>query len=263
MANLSTAHGNATITTRTKDILSKLLYLHVRSEESIDYDTTFSDIYNLNFDEIKNYVNENAITSTTESEYVSINLDFTGTGRWNFSSNVSWFFDYLKTNDAPYYINQLVEKDPNFKEIIKQLNQERLIVDFNIHDSESGHNFISVYSQKVTWNPATQKQTTFEPEDYNSDDYNAENLIHYGFDSKGEVWDVEYIRENFDEFIDYLKEETDTSSDFLIIRQNILNNMDAFKNFIHKSDFNNYGVYYEINDILFDVLQLTPESKFE
>lgn len=256
MANLSTAFGTTTITAPTKDLLAKFLYLQTKSNEHAYYDTTFDRTHNSTFDKIKELVKESAIEYSTSA---TIDLSFTGTGRWVFYNNIAWFFDDLKP-DAK--LEWLFEKDEQLRNIVAQLQKEKLHATFDVSDSEPGANFITLFEQEIEWNPDQQKSIISDENVSVSTEFTAENLIKYDFYDTDEVIDVEYIRDHFDDFITELKSyKSGTANDQTICR-NILNNLDGFKKFINSPKFDCHGVYYDIDEILFDVLKLTPDTKF-
>ena len=98
MANLSTAFGTVTITAKDPNILAQFLSLHLKSEERADYDTTLN-VNGLDIKEVQQYVKTNSYPSKPEPNYYSIDLTFSGTGRWSFISNINCFFSCLKNLD--------------------------------------------------------------------------------------------------------------------------------------------------------------------
>lgn len=263
MANLSTAFGTVTITAKTTDILAQFLSLHLKSEEFVGYDTTLTDINKLNIKEVQQYVKTNSYPSKPEPNYYSIDLTFSGTGKWSFISNINWFFSCLKNFDKHDYSLKRNNVEPIYLEIAQSLSKERLTANWHVTDSESGCDFISVYDMEITWNPEKQEQVTLSEKDEISTDYTAENLIEYDFCDQGEVWDIQYVRDNYDYFIECLKQEnTDFDADYKTIVENILAQPDKFKEFINKPDYNVSTVWYDISEILLDELELTSTSTF-
>lgn len=263
MANLSTAFGTVTITAKDPNILAQFLSLHLKSEEFVGYDTTLTDINKLNIKEVQQYVKTNSYPSKPEPNYYSIDLTFSGTGKWSFISNINWFFSCLKNFDKHDYSLKRNNVEPIYLEIAQSLSKERLTANWHVTDSESGCDFISVYDMEITWNPEKQEQVTLSEKDEISTDYTAENLIEYGFCDQGEVWDIKYVRDNYDYFIECLKQEnTDFDADYKTIVENILAQPDKFKEFINKPDYNVSTVWYDISEILLDELELTSTSTF-
>ena len=262
MANLSTAFGTVTITAKNPKILAQFLSLHLKSEERAHYGTTLTDINKLNIKEVQQYVKKNSYPSKPDPNYYSINLTFSGTGRWSFISNINWFFSCLKNLDKhDHPLNNNI--DPLYLEMAQSLSKERLTANWHVTDSESGCDFISVYDMEITWNPEKQEQVTLSETDEISTDYTAENLIEYDFYDQGEVWDIQYIRDNYDYFIECLKQEnTDFSNDYKTIVENILAQPDKFKEFINKPDHDVSAIWYDISEILLDELELTSTSTF-
>lgn len=263
MANLSTAFGTVTITAKDPNILAQFLSLHLKSEEFVGYDTTLTDINKLNIKEVQQYVKTNSYPSKPEPNYYSIDLTFSGTGKWSFISNINWFFSCLKNFDKHDYSLKRNNVEPIYLEIAQSLSKERLTANWHVTDSESGCDFISVYDMEITWNPEKQEQVTLSEKDEISTDYTAENLIEYDFCDQGEVWDIQYVRDNYDYFIECLKQEnTDFDADYKTIVENILAQPDKFKEFINKPDYNVSTVWYDISEILLDELELTSTSTF-
>ena len=262
MANLSTAFGTVTITAKDPNILAQFLSLHLKSEERAHYGTTLTDINKLNIKEVQQYVKKNSYPSKPDPNYYSINLTFSGTGRWSFISNINWFFSCLKNLDKhDHPLNNNI--DPLYLEMAQSLSKERLTANWHVTDSESGCDFISVYDMEITWNPEKQEQVILSETEEISTDYTAENLIEYDFYDQGEVWDIQYIRDNYDYFIECLKQEnTDFSNDYKTIVENILAQPDKFKEFINKPDHDVSAIWYDISEILLDELELTSTSTF-
>ena len=262
MANLSTAFGTVTITAKDPNILAQFLSLHLISEEYAYYGTTLN-VNGLDIKEVQQYVKTNSYPSKPEPNYYSIDLTFSGTGRWSFISNINWFFSCLKNLDEHDHPLKRNDIDPFYLEMAQLLSKERLTANWHVTDSESGYDFISVYDMEITWNPEKQEQVTLSETDEISTDYTAENLIEYEFYDKGEVWDIQYIRDNYDYFIECLKQEnTDFDADYKTIVENILAQPDKFKEFINKPDYNVSTVWYDISEILLDELELTSTSTF-
>ena len=263
MANLSTAFGTVTITAKTTDILAQFLSLHLKSQEHADYGTTLTDINKLNIKEVQQYVKKNSYPSKPDPNYYSIDLTFSGTGCWSFISNINWFFSCLKNFDKHDYSLKRNDVEPIYLEIAQSLSKERLTANWHVTDSESGCDFILVYDMEITWNPEKQEQVILSETKEISTDYTAENLIEYDFYDQGEVWDIQYIRDNYDYFIECLKQEnTDFSNDYKTIVESILAQPDKFKEFINKPDYNVSAIWYDISEILLDELELTSTSTF-
>ena len=263
MAHLSTAFGTVTITAKDPNILAQFLSLHLKSEEHADYGTTLTDINKLNIKEVQQYVKTNSYPSKPEPNYYSIDLTFSGTGCWSFISNINWFFSCLKNLDKQDHPLKRNDIDPFYLEMAQSLSKERLTANWHVTDSESGCDFISVYDMEITWNPEKQEQVTLSETEEVSTDYTAENLIEYDFCDQGEVWDIQYIRDNYDYFIECLKQEnTDFSNDYKTIVESILAQPDKFKGFINKPDYNVSAICYDISEILLDELELTSTSTF-
>ena len=263
MANLSTAFGTVTITAKNPNILAQFLSLHLKSEERACYNTTLTEIKKLDIKEIQQYVKKNSYSSEPDPNYYSIKLNFSGTGRWSFVSNINWFFSYLKDLNKHDHPLKRDNVDPLYLEMAQSLSKERLTANWHVTDSESGFDFISIYDMEITWNPEKQEQITLSETDEISTDYTAENLIEYEFYDQGEVWDIQYIRDNYDYFIECLKQEnTDFNNDYKTIVENILAQPDNFKEFINNPEHDASAIWYDISEILLDELELTSTSTF-
>ena len=84
-------------------------------------------------------------------------------------------------------------------------------------------------------------------------DFNAENLVKFGIYDKNEVWDISYIRTNFDEFVKYLDSQqysTIYNPELRNIKEKILTNLNKVLQFVDKST--STCVYTSIDDLLYD-----------
>ena len=145
----------------------------------------------------------------------------------------------------------------------QSLSKERLTANWHVTDSESGFDFILVYDMEITWNPEKQEQVLLSETEEISTDYTAENLIEYEFYDQGEVWDIQYIRDNYDYFLECLKQEnTYVDDDHKTIVENILAQPDNFKEFINNPEHDASAIWYDISEILLDELELTSTSTF-
>lgn len=263
MANLSTAFGTVTITAKDPNVLAQFLSLHLKSEEHAYYNTTLTEIKKLDIKEIQQYVKKNSYPSKPDPNYHSIKLTFSGTGRWSFVSNINWFFSCLKDLDKHDHPLKRNNVDPLYLEMAQSLSKERLTANWHVTDSESGCDFISTYGMEITWNPDKQEQILLSETEEISTNYTAENLIEYEFYDQGEVWDIQYIRDNYDYFIECLKQEnTDFDADYKNIVENILAQPDKFKEFINNTEYNTSAVWYDISEVLLEELELTSTSTF-
>ena len=263
MANLSTAFGTVTITAKNPNILAQFLSLHLKSEERACYNTTLTEIKKLDIKEIQQYVKKNSYSSEPDPNYYSIKLNFSGTGRWSFDSNINWFFSYLKDLNKHDHPLKRDNVDPLYLEMAQSLSKERLTANWHVTDSESGFDFISIYDMEITWNPDKQEQVLLSETEESSTNYTAENLIENEFYDQGEVWDIQYIRDNYDYFLECLKQEnTYVDDDHKTIVENILAQPDKFKEFINKPDHDVSAIWYDISEILLDELELTSTSTF-
>lgn len=106
MANCSNASG--TITFKNKDLtdLARFIYYFNKKNVHAYYETYISELYDLTYDQIYNFVKENAILND-KKEY-NIGFLFSGTGRWTYCNNLDWFFNIKMENDIIVNYNKLV-----------------------------------------------------------------------------------------------------------------------------------------------------------
>lgn len=259
MANLSSAFGDITITARTPQILSDFIHLHNISDANVSYETCMSDFEDLNKKDIQKKVKKEAIKQQN-GNYYQITTPFHGTGRWNFRNNISWFFDLFKDDFSLKH-----RFDKNNLETIKTLKHERFTVIFDVTDSESGSDFIETYKKRITWNPDKQDLVEINEDDYDCVNYTAENLIDKGIYETGEVWDTEYIINNYDYFLEEVLESSNNIASYYqktkILIDQILNHKEAFKKYLDDQD-DNSGVYYELEEWIDEMNNDNELTKF-
>lgn len=118
--------------------------------------------------------------------------DFTATGRWNFKSNIGWFFGCLTEDYSKY---------PNIDEAQSRAKATDITVEFDFTDGESGCDFIQDGETSINWDAKNQKQVE------NSDttetvSYTVQNLLDYNFYDFGEVVSSKWLLTHFDEYVD-------------------------------------------------------------
>lgn len=236
MANISSAFGTVTITADSKETLTNLIYLHNQYEQNVYYTTTFSDIKSTDYQQIKNYVDQN--TSDT-----AITLDFEGQGRWSFSTNLLWFFNCLDIRDWSDGQLNNSEYSADAQEMAKTLATKTIRLDWDVTDSESGCSFITKYQQSFEWNPNQQKPIELLFVTEHDDSYNATDLIAFDIYDKGDVWDVPYVLNNYDYFLNEIHYWLNTE-----FTTKLLENPLKFKQFLQTID--DTTVYYDLDDFL-------------
>lgn len=172
MANISSTFGEVTITSPSKKSIKALLKLQEIAERRSAYET-----------EIK----EGEIKKSGE-EYVFYST-FLASGRWNFSSNVNWFFDCIN----------LESNDEEVASLSKKIDSA-ISVEFDFTDSEQGCDFISVGVATLERSRGGKVSI-----DYNITDevsYTVDNLIAYDIYDFGEVVSISYLLkgDNFDRY---------------------------------------------------------------
>ena len=108
MANLSSAFGE--ITFKNKDItdLARFIYYFNKTNSIVEYSTYLNDVCDLSYDEMQAFVKEHAVLNET-LEY-EIKLHFFGTGRWCYTENLNWFFNFEDyKNNIPNYTELMLE----------------------------------------------------------------------------------------------------------------------------------------------------------
>ena len=167
MANSSDVFGTFSIKGKSKKSIETLLKLKEIFEKDACYST------NLVLD---GYSSENTATGS-----------FTATGRWSFKSNVDCFFDCIDTNSD----------NDEVVALSKEIFDEAFEIKFDFIDSESGSNFVHSGLASATYN-AGDKEIAYDI--CNSGDYTVENLIDYGVYEFGEIFSVQWLIDNYDEY---------------------------------------------------------------
>lgn len=100
MANQTTAWGTVFITAPDEKSLIDFIYLKILSEKNAEYTTEFDDLpeYTVHTeDTFTRSAVEKALREASDfmesDEGVSVELAFSGIGRWTFARNAEWFFD--------------------------------------------------------------------------------------------------------------------------------------------------------------------------
>ena len=267
MANISSGCGNVTIYAKEVRDIVELVYLQYLNEKEACYYTTLTEI-----DELSPILNNNhktlndKLTAIDEELYADtveifkdcpicaeFNLDLAG--RWTFTNNINWFFSQA------FNLTHLYDHSDEINQLIDKVKQRNYYVQFSFTEEESGCDFIQEGDVIIKWDGQRQEQT-IESEEYHEYDYSASNLIEFGFNDTGDVWDTEYIIENPETFKHCLLETYEEQ--YLI---EIAENLDLFITFLKDNrEELNTGVYWEIQewfDDSFAIANLDVEwSKF-
>ena len=187
MANCSNAFGQVTITALNREFLSQVLKAHILSEERTAYDITLSSLQSV--EDVDQYLNENIIEESDGK--VSINDNFTGTGRWSITNNFEWFWSELLTEHDNY--------PQELKDALPELKNQQLNATFKYKDEESGSQFLGTGTYETVWNPNIQRVEN--PVDSWQDyEYNVDNMIELEFYDEWDVIDGKFIDGHWDEF---------------------------------------------------------------
>lgn len=190
MANLSNADGTITIKAKSTDAIYNLLLAQRYAEAEYEYRTELTSS-NLNATKLKSDI-ENI--SFTNQENLKVYTDtFYGIGRWSFESNVNWFMDCL----------QIDSSDPEYiKEAKLKAQKEYYRIEFEIRDEEPGCEMLYEATATIEYNPETKK-SNISYDIIQEYDYTRDNLIKVGFYTDDELFSINDIIENFDDYTDY------------------------------------------------------------
>ena len=249
MANISTGYGTVTIYAKEVRDITELVYLQHLNEKKAYYYTTLTEIdelYSILNDDNKTLndkitdVNKKLYTDTNETYKdcpicAEFNLDLAG--RWTFTNNINWFFSQA------FNLTHLYDHSDEINQLIDKVKQRNYYVEFRFTEEESGCDFIQEGDVVIKWDGQHQEQT-IESEEYHEYDYSASNLIEFGFNDAGDVWDTEYIIENPETFKYCLLETYDEQ--YLV---EIAENLDLFITFLKDNrEELDTGVYWEIQE---------------
>lgn len=171
MANISDAHGMATITGKSVNSLAQLLYLQNLVNKQHWYQTNFPDILELSYQDLWKLVLNKA--KKADSGDMAIELDFYGTGRWCFKNNIEWFFSFISSGE-----HEFSEEE---HQMLKNIKEQYYSVDWEVSDSEEGMQFIEVYNYDIRWEPSTLEQVNGHLNNYADFAYNEHNLKRLGY----------------------------------------------------------------------------------
>ena len=252
MANISSGYGTVTIYAKEVRDIAELAYLQHLNEKDASYYTTLTEI-----DELFPILNDDnktlndKITAFYKGLYTDtneiykdcpicaeFNLDLAG--RWTFTNNINWFFSQA------FNLTHLYDHSDEINQLIDKVKQRNYYVQFSFTEEESGCDFIQEGDVIIKWDGQRQEQT-IESEEYHEYDYSASNLIEFGFNDTGDVWDTEYIIENPDVFKNEL--ETGILNEHYEDLIDIAENLDLFITFLKDNrEELDTGVYWEIEE---------------
>lgn len=100
MANMTTAWGTVFITAPDEKSLIDFVYLKILSEKNAEYTTEFDELSEctaltkdtFTLGDVEKAIQE-ASDFTKSDDGVSVELAFSGIGRWTFARNAEWFFE--------------------------------------------------------------------------------------------------------------------------------------------------------------------------
>ena len=190
MANLSNADGTITIKAKSTDAIYNLLLAQRYADAQYEYRTELTSS-NLNTTELKSDIKN---ISFTNQENLKVYTDtFYGIGRWSFECNVNWFMDCL----------ELDSHDPDYiKEAKLKAQNEYYLIKFEIKDEECGCEMLYEANATIEYNPETKK-SNISYDIIQEYDYTRDNLIKLGFYTKDEIYSINDVIENFDDYTDY------------------------------------------------------------
>lgn len=189
MANISSAFGTCCLRAKSKQDILDFIRLQKASEKFvIEYQT-------------KLYPNDESSGEITEIEdgFYEFEIRIDGTGRWDFNYNMEGFFNFPFSRKF---------KNKKLTKLQEKLKEKEFIAQFDIVDYEGGQGFLAEGEYVTTWKNG---QSNFDTCSENSMSYNAKNCrlleVH------DDPYDSEYALENFNEFMEKVKEEYETTKD--------------------------------------------------
>lgn len=190
MANLSNADGTITIKAKSTDAIYNLLLAQNYVESEYEYRTQIT-ASNSNSVKLKSDIENNSFTN--KNGFTVFSDTFYGIGRWSFECNVNWFMDCL----------ELDSHDPDdIKEAKLKAQNEYYLIQFEIKDEECGCEMLYEATATIEYNPETKK-SNISYDIIQEYDYTRDNLIKVGFYTDDELFSINDIIENFDDYTDY------------------------------------------------------------
>ena len=189
MANISSAFGTCYLRAKSKQDILDFIRLQKASEKfTIEYETNL-------------YPNDESSGKITEIEdgFYEFKIRIDGTGRWDFNYNMEEFFNFPFTRKF---------KNKKLTKLQEKLKEKEFIAQFDIVDYETSQGFLAEGEYVTTYKNG---ESNFDTCSENSMDYNDKNcrLLEVHDDPN----DYKYALENFDEFMEKVKEEYETTKD--------------------------------------------------
>lgn len=266
MFDILTAHGFMELTAPNKESLAQFLYLQEELERKnrLPYNIEFYNIYKSNFKKIQEYVNQRARpTERTDVDpnYVDITLKFDAGGFWTFDHESRWFFSMFK--DGEWY-NELMKQHPDHWDTINTLKHETFYADIDVTETINNYPIAGEnrYFIKIHWDPNKQEQVLDLNFNEEPPEPTARELLDEFVYYPGEVWDIHLIRNDVHYLLYWLRRQ-ETDDEWLIkVRDNISDNIEGFKQFIQNPKFDHTPLCRNVEDLLFDYLDIDSDTKF-
>lgn len=190
MANLSNADGTITIKAKSTEAIYNLLLAQRYVDSQYDYQTVLT-TSEISSTELKSDIENNSFTN---QENLKVYTDtFYGIGRWSFENNINWFMNCLEPDSS----------DPNdIKEAKLNAQNQYYRIEFDIKDEEPGCEMLYEAIATIEYNPQTKK-SNISFDTIQRYDYTRDNLIAVGFYTEGELFSINDVIENFDDYTDY------------------------------------------------------------
>lgn len=190
MANISNADGTITIKAKSTEAIYNLLLVQRYAESNCEYYTDIASS-SLGSKELKSDIENNSFTN--KDGLTVFSDSFYGIGRWSFESNVNWFMDCLEPDSS----------DPDdIKEAKAKAQNQYYRIEFDIKDEEPGCEMLYEAIATIEYNPETKK-SNISFDTIQRYDYTRDNLIKVGFYTEGELFSINDVIENFDDYTDY------------------------------------------------------------
>lgn len=170
MANMTTAWGTVFITAPDEKSLIDFVYLKILSEEDVVYTTEFDELpaYTvLSKDTFSRSAVEKAIREASDFEQsedsVTVELAFSGIGRWTFARNAEWFFE-IPLTESEYETGES-------RVLANGLKQMTFKAEFNCTEEEPGV-WYSRDEYTIVWEDGKSVMTESNLGYGNAPDYN-------------------------------------------------------------------------------------------
>ena len=229
MANISSAFGACYLRAKSKQDILDFIRLQKASEKFvIEYQT-------------KLYPNDESSGEIIEVEdgFYEFKIRIDGTGRWDFNYNMEGFFNFPFNRKF---------KNKKLTKLQEKLKEKEFIAQFDIIDYEASQGFLAKGEYVTTWKNG---ESNFDTCSENSMDYNAKNFrlleVH------DDPYDYKYALENFDEFMEKVKKEHETTTDENIKDdlKYILDNPEHTKEQLY--DFG-MSVYWDFEEFIYEFI---------